>query len=84
MVDINSKRREKCQIAGEIKLVELDKLKEIVHKHLSTELDIMEMIIGLDENSAKQFYDWFSAHPYRKGIGEIKDIIRQKRANRQT
>jgi hypothetical protein len=44
----------------------------------------MEMIFSLDNNSAKQFYDWFLAHPYRKGIGEIKDIVRQKGANRET
>jgi hypothetical protein len=33
----------------------IDELKTIVEKHLSNELDIMEMIFGLDKKHIEQF-----------------------------
>jgi hypothetical protein len=60
----------------------LDELKKIVENHLSNELDLMQMIFDLDKNDVEQFYEWYINHPYRKGIGEIKEIVRQARTNR--
>ncbi len=40
------------------------------------------MIFDLDKNDVEQFYEWYINHPYRKGIGEIKEIVRQARTNR--
>jgi glutamyl-tRNA reductase len=61
----------------------IDELKTITEKHLSNELDIMEMILGLDEKHIEEFYRWYINHPYRKGIGEIKEIVRQAKSNRE-
>ena len=62
--------------------ITLQEMKNIVENHLSNELDIMKMIFDLNNNDVEQFYEWYLNHPYRKGIGEIKQIVRQTGTNR--
>jgi hypothetical protein len=56
----------------------LDRLKKIVELHMVREVDIMEMVMGLDNNDIELFYIWYINHPYSQGIRELQQIVRNK------
>lgn len=56
----------------------LDNLKKIAESHMQREVDIMEMVMGLDNKDIEQFYRWYINHPYSKGIRELQQIVRDK------
>jgi hypothetical protein len=56
----------------------LDRLKKIVELHMVREVDIMEMVMGLDNNDIELFYTWYINHPYSQGIRELQQIVRNK------
>ncbi len=61
----------------------IDELKTIVERHLCNELDIMEMVCKLDKSHLEQFSGWYINHPYRRGIEEIKKIVRKEGSDRE-
>jgi len=56
----------------------LDRLKKIAELHMVREVDIMEMVMGLDNNDIELFYTWYINHPYSQGIRELQQIVRNK------
>lgn len=54
----------------------LDKLKKIVEDHLRRELDIFEEVLKLDEDDTRTFLNWYTSHPYVKGIEEVVEAVR--------
>ena len=56
----------------------LDRLKKIAELHMEREVDIMEMVMGLDNNDIELFYTWYINHPYSQGIRELQQIVRNK------
>jgi hypothetical protein len=56
----------------------LDHLKKIAELHMQREVDIMEMVMGLDNNDIELFYTWYINHPYSQGIRELQQIVRNK------
>lgn len=56
----------------------LDDLKKIAELHMQREVDIMELVMGLDNNDIELFYRWCINHPYSKGIRELQQIVRNK------
>lgn len=56
----------------------LNHLKKIAELHMQREVDIMEMVMGLDNNDIELFYRWYINHPYSQGIRELQKIVRNK------
>jgi hypothetical protein len=56
-------------------LVSLDDLKNTVTEHLRKELKIMEMILSLNENDAREFKDWYINQPLSKGIVGLYGLV---------
>jgi hypothetical protein len=53
-------------------------LKKIAELHMQREVDIMELVMGLDNNDIELFYTWYINHPYSQGIRELQQIVRNK------
>ena len=56
----------------------LSHLKKLAERHMQKEVDIMEMVMGLNNNDIELFYLWYINHPYSKGIRELQQIVRNK------
>jgi hypothetical protein len=56
----------------------LNQLKKIAELHMQREVDIMEQVMGLDNNDIELFYTWYINHPYSQGIRELQQIVRNK------
>jgi hypothetical protein len=56
----------------------LTHLKKLAERHMQKEVEIMEMVMGLNNNDIELFYLWYINHPYSKGIRELQQIVRNK------
>jgi hypothetical protein len=56
----------------------LGHLKKVAERHMQREVEIMEMVMGLNNNDIELFYRWYINHPYSKGIRELQQIVRNK------
>ena len=56
----------------------LSYLKKLAERHMQKEVEIMEMVMGLNNNDIELFYRWYINHPYSKGIRELQQIVRNK------
>ena len=65
-------------LSGDRMSAKLDDLKKIADLHMQREVDIMELVMGLDNNDIELFYRWYINHPYSKGIRELQQIVRNK------
>jgi hypothetical protein len=65
-------------LSGDRMSAKLDDLKKIAELHMQREVDIMELVMGLDNNDIELFYRWYINHPYSKGIRELQQIVRNK------
>jgi hypothetical protein len=65
-------------LSGDRMSAKLDDLKKIAELHMQKEVDIMELVMGLDNNDIELFYRWYINHPYSKGIRELQQIVRNK------
>jgi len=56
-------------------------LKRKIEKHFKNEISIMADVSELSEVEASELLEWIEHNPYRKGIKEVVDYVREgKRA----
>ena len=55
--------------------------KTLEDKHqLETQLDMLEILLALSTIEKKDFENWYTSHPYYKGIKDVVDIVRGRAA----
>jgi hypothetical protein len=58
----------------------LEELKRLGKHQLETQLDMLEILLALPTIEKKDFENWYTSHPYYKGIKDVVDIVRGRAA----
>ena len=60
------------------KLTLLEYVKMKTDKHMWEEIGIIEKVMDLSDDEAREFSSWFNGLPQVKGIREIQDFVSEK------